>query len=353
MTRLLGRSIAALVALGIIAELMSTVSLRSLMVSTTDPVHMRVQPRGRIPLLDLVQTDPEQSCPNPLVLINDTLGSASIKQRRIPRIIHVTSKSRCMTHHFVDTLNAWRNLTNHTLLLHNDAAVDRLLFRSWPEFPQLQKALNCMISGAAKADLWRALVLWEYGGMYTDVDNVPGVLFNSSTIHDDDQGFFVVERNKVLSQYFMAVEPRHPLMYLLVQAILHRLYDTPDVEHQYIPFVTGPGALKSAFRQFMNTQSLGRPGDTTTVNDYDVFLKVRAGVYRGLGNATVRVVGGAMQTNDWIRRGVILNKQRAYKSMNMTHFDSMERQASNESCLQKLYHLDEERDIDETELWWR
>ena len=42
----------------------------------------------------------------------------------------------------------------------------------WPEFPGLHTVLQCIFSkGAMLIDVWRILILWEYGSIYTDIDN--------------------------------------------------------------------------------------------------------------------------------------------------------------------------------------
>lgn len=84
-------------------------------------------------------------------------------------------------------------------------------------------ALNCLFSFgniAAKADLWRYLALWEYGGIYTDLDNLPGERFNETTIAPDTDAFFLQEQGGWLSQYFFAVAPKHPIMFLAVHDVM-------------------------------------------------------------------------------------------------------------------------------------
>jgi hypothetical protein len=98
--------------------------------------------------------------------------------------------------------------------------------------------------------------LYQYGGIYTDMDAAPGPKFENATIiKDDDDAWFVVERIGIPSQYFMAASPRHPLMYLLVTVTLRRLLEVQDVGTQYVPYVTGPGALKEAWMLFTNSFS--------------------------------------------------------------------------------------------------
>jgi mannosyltransferase OCH1-like enzyme len=262
-------------------------------------------------------------------------------QRKIPRIVHTTSKSRCMPSAFIDNLRPWQNLDHHSFFFHDDDAVDRLLELDWPEFPQLRKALKCSISGAAKADLWRALVLWEYGGIYTDVDNAVNA-FNATTIGATDDAFFVVETMGIPSQFFFAASPRHPLVYLLITAIMHRLYDLPDFHNQYVPYVTGPGALKIAFQHFVKAHPPHvPPGAVRLPEQRSSYNKVPAGIYAGLGNRTVTVVGTKKRPDAIIHRNAVGNKQQLFRDMGMPHFSKVKRKATNESCWRQLYETED------------
>jgi len=153
-----------------------------------------------------------------------------------------------MTQAFASNVDRWR-FEGHTLFLHDDDAVDRLLNRWWPEFPSIHDVENCMMPGAAIADLWRYIVLWEYGGIYTDIDNSPGPwLWNESgsAITNATDALFEQEKGGFPSQYFFAASPHHPVMYLAVQNALLRVMEVKSIMKQYVPFVTGPGAIKSA-----------------------------------------------------------------------------------------------------------
>lgn len=269
-------------------------------------------------------------------------ATAYANHRRIPRIIHTTSKSRCMPAPLRNNLQHWQNMTDYSFFMHDDDAVDLLIHQDWPEFPQLSKAVQCLRSGAAKADLWRALVLWEYGGVYTDMDNAP-VKFSATSIQTTDDAFFVVEGMGILSQFFMAASPRHPLLYLLVQVTMHRLYDLPDIANQYVPFVTGPGALKTAFQQFMRAQPPRAPPGSRqrppppAAGSAASHQRVSAGLYEGIGNRTVTVVGHKRRDTEYVQRNAIGSKKQLYQQMGMTHFSKIPRQQTNESCFHRLY----------------
>jgi len=331
--------------------------------------------RRRITIEELVDTDPEEICPEGLLRVSDvrdvsttsnhsvgitnqtgrvgaTLPERAI--RKIPRTVHVTSRSRCVPQPFADNLALWK-FPDHKFFFHNDGAMDRLLYgREWPEFPHLPMAARCHKSGAGKADLWRALVLWEYGGVYTDIDNAPNQ-FDGATLASRDEAFFVIEGGAFLSQYFMAAEPRHPLMYLLVQQTLLRLLNLNEVDQQYVPYVTGPGALKNAFIHFMRDQGPNEPRNAQYQPKYG---KVRQpGVYTGIRNKTVTVAGTARNPSQYVKRNVIPQKHKLYQQyMNMTHFSRQNRGAGgnsteneeddetirHESCLQRIFRTDPE-----------
>ena len=202
-------------------------------------------------IMELVGSTDNYECPEGLVLVKDSIDPSFYEksERKIPKVIHMTSKSRCMTQAFSDNVDKWR-FKGHSLFFHDDDAVDRLINRRWIEFPQLQDTLECMVPGAAIADLWRYMMLWVYGGIYTDIDNAPGPWFwneTGSVITNETDALFEQERDGFPSQYFFASSPHHPIMFLAVYDLMRRVMDVQSVQKQYVPFVTGPGAVKQAF----------------------------------------------------------------------------------------------------------
>jgi len=116
-------------------------------------------------LLDLVEYGKENStCPHFLHYIGSNFNERSIIEgRKIPKFVHMTSKSRCFAKEFVDAIGAWR-FEDYSIFIHDDATVDKFMSREWPEFPLLQEARSCIATGAGLADLWRYMIIWEYGG---------------------------------------------------------------------------------------------------------------------------------------------------------------------------------------------
>lgn len=264
-------------------------------------------------------------CPENQYFINDTINLQKMSNRKIPKVVHMTSKTRCMPEDFAENLKTWL-FKDYSLYLHDDAAVARLFSRDWPEFPLLHDAVNCITSGAGFADLWRYLILWEYGGVYTDLDNTPGPLFQNGTIIEDHMDSFMeVETAKIPSQYFIAVSPKHPIMYMTIQNTIQRLFNEQNIVRQYVPYITGPGALKWGVHYAIGNAYLS-PGT------YPTFDKSRHMTIVGNKTAAMR--------RYYIHRGSISTKDN-YKSMNMTHYSIAGRQRGlpQKSCLEVLYDL--------------
>jgi mannosyltransferase OCH1-like enzyme len=138
--------------------------------------------------------------------------------RKIPRHIHVSFNQRCVPDELAFNIQLWKEaLPDHSFFFHNDEAVERLLQQAYwdEEFPDLRRALQCVkFKGAMKIDVWRILILYLFGGLYTDIDVTPGTWFNTSTIHPNDTFFSLSDAYDRPSQWLFAMTPRHPIAQL-------------------------------------------------------------------------------------------------------------------------------------------
>jgi len=278
-------------------------------------------------LQTLVHSSQVRKCVDGLYYIQDIVNPQSISpSRKIPKIIHLTSKTRCVTKAFADNVKTWY-FDGYSVFLHDDEAIARLYSRDWPEFPLLKDTINCITSGAGFADIWRYLILWKYGGIYTDLDNAPGPLFQNGTlIKDDDDAFFEVEAAKFPSQYFLAASPQHPAMYMAVQSAIQHLFNEQNIVKQYVPLTTGPGALKWGVHYAVGNAYLV-PGKYTSFDSRRSITIV--------GNRT------AAMRRIYINRGCIKSTRDEYVSMNMTHYHYAGRQQGlpEKSCIEIIYDM--------------
>ena len=108
-----------------------------------------------LPSLDELTRNPERlTCFDPLLPIQDRIvrnvNNPTTPTRRIPRVIHVSFKSRCLPPEMYDAMEVWKTaLPHHSFYFHDDQAVDRLFALSVPEFPQLKSLMRCVLSRGA------------------------------------------------------------------------------------------------------------------------------------------------------------------------------------------------------------
>eukprot|EP00584_Thalassiosira_punctigera_P011802 CAMPEP_0172548362 /NCGR_PEP_ID=MMETSP1067-20121228/17669_1 /TAXON_ID=265564 ORGANISM="Thalassiosira punctigera, Strain Tpunct2005C2" /NCGR_SAMPLE_ID=MMETSP1067 /ASSEMBLY_ACC=CAM_ASM_000444 /LENGTH=417 /DNA_ID=CAMNT_0013335569 /DNA_START=160 /DNA_END=1413 /DNA_ORIENTATION=- len=205
------------------------------------------------------------SCPEPLLPMYDRIVSANATAggnddgsatatlpppRKIPRTIHASMRSRCLSPDTHAALESWKSaLPYHSFYLHDDDAVDRLFNTQFEDFPALNYWMRCVrFKGAMRIDVWRILIIYLYGGIYTDVDMFPTDNFNEfGPIQVDDEAFFLSDGWNRPSQWFFGMEPNHPVAYYTLHEIFDRLSKLEFIERPNVVFVTGPDAVKFGY----------------------------------------------------------------------------------------------------------
>jgi hypothetical protein len=233
-------------------------------------------------------------------------------------------------------IQSWKDLDGCSYFFHDDNALRRLLVQHYSTFSGLADVVNyCIVSGTTFSDLWRYIVLWEFGGIYADIDS-SSMTFNHTTLQNDDDAYFVVEQYHCMSQYFMAASPRHPIMFYAATIAIHNLLHAPDIGLVDTALVTGPHALHAALRQFV--QDVGG----SRVEPLEGGRKpVQAGVYVGTHNRTLRVDGQGDDPNRIVFRDRVQlrYKRRDYKFMGMAHYHDTMTNATGISCQAAIHKL--------------
>lgn len=93
------------------------------------------------------------------------------------------------------------------------------------KYPQYIKYYNSLIPHAYKADFWRILVLYYYGGIYNDIGH--SYLTNISNIIFDDSQFVTVVDSPQAPYYlhnaFIAAYARHPILKNMIDAMINNI----------------------------------------------------------------------------------------------------------------------------------
>ncbi|CAB9525662.1 glycosyltransferase [Seminavis robusta] len=291
--------------------------------------------RKKTPLSEIVRADEQVTCPHGLYPVQQIVNSTADmgRDRKIPRIIHMTGESKCLTEIFYNNTRKW-SLDGHSFYFHDYQAKQQLLQRFWPEFPHIQIAYECLknAGGAAVADLWRYLALWEYGGIYTDMDNEPGKLFHADAIDPDIDGFFLRSSVGLPSQYFFGISPKHPLMFLAVHDVLKEMLALADVGTFYVPGTTGPRCIRRAFLKFVSITNRGI--DSATYNSY---AYPEAGKFVGMLNRSVDIVGNDTTREQYVKTSSLHHaKKTDWKLMNHTDYYKLNKIPQHKTCLKLL-----------------
>lgn len=233
-------------------------------------------------LEELTQNPPEGSirCPSPYMIpIYDRVAPEQRhdNDRKIPRQIHVSFNQRCVPDELAYGLLKWQKaLPDYSFYFHDDEAVERMLQQAYwdTEFPDLHRVMQCVkYKGAMKIDIWRILIVYLFGGLYTDVDVTPASWFNASTIHPNDTFFALSDAYDRPSQWLFAMAPRHPIAQFTMNEIQRRLLKMKNIAKPRVVQITGPQALKAGRKKFEILKEQGLHGydamDTTKISKGD------------------------------------------------------------------------------------
>jgi len=88
--------------------------------------------------------------------------------QKIPRIIWQTMKTNKVPVFMKNYANSWIDLNpEYEYRFHDDEDILNFLETDFPDFLEGYKKLKF---GASKADLWRYLIIYKFGGIYADID---------------------------------------------------------------------------------------------------------------------------------------------------------------------------------------
>ena len=181
--------------------------------------------RRRLMPLDILTDEKGQNapCPPNTRPIFNSPGTNHSANYKIPLVIHQTCKSRCVTDEFYALAQQWKDL-GIPYYFHDDAAIDRLVLAGHEQFPLLRLIWDhCITRPVVKTDLWRLLLLYEYGGIYTDMDTQPVTFQPMRNIRPDDEMYTVTDGIGLPSFHFMASMPQHPIPFLTLHQALENM----------------------------------------------------------------------------------------------------------------------------------
>ena len=211
--------------------LIASVSLSNVQIlPAQEQLQNKLSFRRRLIPLDILTDEKGQNvpCPPNTRAIFNSPGTNYSANYKIPLVIHQTCKSRCVTDEFYELAQLWKKL-GIPYYFHDDAAIDRLVLAGHEQFPLLRLIWDhCITKPVVKTDLWRLLLLYEYGGIYTDLDTKPVAFEPLRNIRPDDEMYTVTDGIGLPSFHFMASMPQHPIPHLTLHQALQNILFVGD-----------------------------------------------------------------------------------------------------------------------------
>jgi mannosyltransferase OCH1-like enzyme len=103
----------------------------------------------------------------------------------------------------------------------------------------------CLKDGAAKADLWRLLVLHKHGGVYADIDSHLVWPLGRSLKPDDDE-LYLRSGGNSLTNYFIASKANHPNLKKIIAVVRRNIKNRKQT---FVWGLTGPGPMIEALSE--------------------------------------------------------------------------------------------------------
>lgn len=167
----------------------------------------------------------------------------------IPQIIFSTWKSKTDLGNFTEYVNSVKNKNkDFKYIIYDDYDCDLFVKNYYPQYYKYYKKLELPVQ---KADLWRYLIIYHYGGWYSDMDIYAYSGFSSIKIPEISDDLLIVEqefpaplkyRQVQYAQYWFAATPKHPVLWKIIQRVIYNIQSeiyTKEMEN-YTLYLTGP-----------------------------------------------------------------------------------------------------------------
>jgi mannosyltransferase OCH1-like enzyme len=181
------------------------------------------------------------------------LNKNSTSKFEIPKNIYQTWDTKELTPYFYNNVSKWEVVNpeyQYKLFDINEVTEVVSLFG-----PRYINVFNRFIPSAFKCDLWRYIMLFLYGGVATDLDMIP-VNNIDSFIREQDFMVTVIDLNLKesegfhnLSNGFLAIVPRHPIMFRCINRICELVEN--NLSYLSLMDISGPGNLGRAVNWYL------------------------------------------------------------------------------------------------------
>lgn len=193
---------------------------------------------------------------------------------RIPMVLYRTNSSRTVPRSmYFECHEKWSSLNpDLSIIWFDNKEADEFMNKT---STNVQNAYKKLKPGAFKADLWRACVLYENGGIYTDSYCTPSCSLRSMfrdciNHHSKHQFISIKDRGNAIHQGFIACTPKHPFLKQYITDIVRNTDDNFYGNHDLA--VTGPVCLNESIKKVVQTTRKQFREDWNMYGDLSFFL---------------------------------------------------------------------------------
>lgn len=167
----------------------------------------------------------------------------------IPKVIYRTWGRELNKPMYEESYKKWITLNpDYTMIMYDMVDVEQFMKEYGTEE---YLAWKKVIPNAYKADLWRACILYKYGGIYVDAFATPNVsldtMINMTNMTKGD--IFIASLEEGVHNGFMIVTPKHPFM---KQYILNMVTNINIGIEEVMLSLTGPLCLSKSIKKVTN-----------------------------------------------------------------------------------------------------
>lgn len=224
----------------------------------------------------------------PYLTYND-LPTHTDKTKKIPKYVFRTSSfttSNMPSIVYNNLLHLTINNTDYKQYYFDDDDVEKFILEY---FPHYYKYYIVLIPGAFRADLWRLLVLYKYGGIYNDIGHQYLKKIDDMIDTENDEFVSVADTDPIYAIHnaFFAVYPEHPIIKTIIDIVVinisSKYYGTNPLE------ITGPIACGIGFNSFFQ---------------YPVSTPIKVGKYR-INNFNVHLLYHSVGNHHYMNRYIV------------------------------------------------
>ena len=189
----------------------------------------------------------------------------------IPKIIYSTWKSKTNLGNFTESVESIKKHNkNFKYIIYDDEDCNIFVKNHYPEYYKYYTKLELPVQ---KADLWRYLIIYYYGGWYCDMDIYSYKSFETIEIPlkyeliNENEDLMIVEQefpaplkplpynNIQYAQYWFGATPRHPVLLKIINKVIDNIKNMKCKNQKgddYTLHLTGPVPFTNTILKYKN-----------------------------------------------------------------------------------------------------